>query len=191
MSFSFNFDPSEDGVIQEENAGFLNPSWFQEVDAIGKTKSSSSIIEVSPPCVENPTTALFRVNGIPYKRLREIGEHDIDADSDLIPGVYGGGLKIWECTMDLMRYMKENAELLFPHKHCQVLELGCGHGFPGIVAMLLGYQNVTFLDLNLEVIRDVTWPNILINVPIDRTISKDIRCFAGDWLSFGNFSVDR
>lgn len=37
----------------------------------------------------------------------------IDAPSDLIPGVYEGGLRLWECSLDLVDYldgMKDGSE---------------------------------------------------------------------------------
>ena len=29
----------------------------------------------------------------------------LDAPSDLVPGVYEGGLKTWECSIDLVNYL--------------------------------------------------------------------------------------
>lgn len=31
----------------------------------------------------------------------------LDAPSDLVPGVYEGGLKTWECSLDLVEYLRE------------------------------------------------------------------------------------
>lgn len=167
-------------------------SWFALVDALTKSKPSTSIIEVTQPLGRKyDATSFFEINGVVYRRLRDIGEHEIDAQSDLIPGVYGGGLKIWECTIDLITYLGNIPEYLLPSKDCHVLELGCGHGFPGIAAMQMGYRNITFLDLNLEVVSDVTWPNIIINNPPPDALCDGIHCYAGDWLSFANFSAER
>ena len=44
-------------------------------------------------------------------------------DSDLVSGVYEGGLKIWECSLDLVHYIINNSEIF---KGKRVLELGCG-----------------------------------------------------------------
>jgi protein-histidine N-methyltransferase len=42
---------------------------------------------------------------------REDGEDTVleflDAPSDLVPGVYEGGLKTWECSLDLVNYLDE------------------------------------------------------------------------------------
>jgi predicted nicotinamide N-methyase len=42
-----------------------------------------------------------------------------------------GGLKLWECAIDLIRYLREEAVSL---QGVRVLELGCGHGLPGVYA---------------------------------------------------------
>lgn len=65
--------------------------------------------------------------------------------SDLQAGVYEGGFKLWECSLDLVKYV----ELLLVHglhgdaapsfrMPRKVMELGCGHGLPGIHALLRG-----------------------------------------------------
>ena len=52
--------------------------------------------------------------------------------TDLLPGQYEGGLKIWECSEDLVSYLSlSTAEVLRGKK---VLELGCGAGLPGLLA---------------------------------------------------------
>ena len=33
--------------------------------------------------------------------------HFLDAPSDLVPGVYEGGLKTWECSLDLVEYLHQ------------------------------------------------------------------------------------
>jgi ribosomal protein L11 methylase PrmA len=41
------------------------------------------------------------------------------------------------------------------------MDLGCGHGLLGILALLKGAKCVLFQDFNLEVLTEVTIPNIL------------------------------
>lgn len=98
---------------------------------------------------------------------------------DLVPGVYEGGLKVWESSVDLVRYLRRQA----PHQRPthRVLELGCGHGLPGIEALRQGAAFVAFLDLNEEVLRHVTAPNIALNVA--QADSARIRLVSGDWTS--------
>ena len=49
--------------------------------------------------------------------------------SDLISGVYEGGLKVWECTFDMVDYLQQ-----IDMSGKSVIELGCGQGLPGILA---------------------------------------------------------
>ncbi|KAK9805883.1 hypothetical protein WJX73_000781 [Symbiochloris irregularis] len=85
--------------------------------------------------------------------------------SDLLPGRYEGGFKLWECALDLARSLQLNAgakatsQSLQGHK---VIELGCGHGIPGIVALLAGAA-VDFQDYNAEVLSRLTCPNVAAN----------------------------
>ncbi|NWY70289.1 MET18 methyltransferase, partial [Erithacus rubecula] len=84
----------------------------------------------------------------------------VSSHSDLIPGVYEGGLKIWECTFDLMDYFSE-AEIEFANK--TVLDLGCGAGMLGIVALQDEAARVHFQDYNSTVIDEITLPNVVAN----------------------------
>lgn len=54
---------------------------------------------------------------------------------------FAGGFKLWECALDLARYLWESAGPKAMETKLQgqrVIELGCGHGIPGIVALLAG-----------------------------------------------------
>ena len=99
--------------------------------------------------------------------------------SDLIPGMYEGGLKVWECAFDLVHYLSE-LECDFTGK--SVLELGCGAGLPGIFALTKGAKNVHFQDYNPEVIDCTTVPNVLFNSEAgDKDIEHKVKFYCGDW----------
>ncbi|KAG5222734.1 histidine protein [Salix suchowensis] len=113
-------------------------------------------------------------------------------NSDLVPGVYEGGLKLWEGSLDLIKALQaevQNGHLSFSGK--RVLELGCGHGLPGIFAFLEGASAVHFQDFNAEVLQSLTIPNVNANLSekLSPSTSKDassdtvgeLRFFAGDW----------
>ena len=53
------------------------------------------------------------------------------------PQLFAGGLKIWECTFDLLEFIK-NLDL----NEKRVLDLGCGGGIVGIYASLKGATTV-------------------------------------------------
>ena len=149
-------------------------------------------------------------------------------ESDLIPGYYEGGLKVWECSVDLCNHLLH----LFHAKHSdldlaigqggRIMELGCGHGLPGCLLVKLFYEKfhasndsatatansstcttaiphncdikdfmTVFTDYNGFVLRDVTLPNLILNigdstrdgstVPAVQEISSCCTLIAGDW----------
>ncbi|XP_055026216.2 histidine protein methyltransferase 1 homolog [Misgurnus anguillicaudatus] len=122
-------------------------------------------------------------------------------NSDLITGVYEGGLKIWECTYDLLDYIDDEGET-FSGK--RVLDLGCGAGILGILALKRGARKVDFQDYNSTVIEQLTIPNVFLNCeddsddeetgekngsppPKKKAQTSLIDCcgfFSGDWNSF-------
>eukprot|EP00850_Spirogloea_muscicola_P006779 SM000032S12163 [mRNA] locus=s32:904633:907508:- [translate_table: standard] len=120
---------------------------------------------------------------------------------DIVPGKYEGGLKLWECTIDLIETLRreiQDGRLSFRGKH--VLELGCGHGLPGILACTKGAAVVHFQDFNEEVLLHLTIPNVHVNMASAKAkmaatagngsvkpswCSPEIRFFAGDWADLG------
>lgn len=94
---------------------------------------------------------------------------DLDK-SDIRSGVYEGGFKTWECSLDLASLLldrgprKDIDELV----RCdQILELGCGTALPTLVLFQHALQNdipmtFTLQDYNDSVLRLVTLPNLLL-----------------------------
>lgn len=114
--------------------------------------------------------------------------------SDLVPGVYEGGMKVWECAFDLVGYLTDSG---VQFSGLGVLELGCGAGLPGILALLSGAKDVHFQDYNPEIINCITVPTVLLNTgkcrgnetgPVDSLASK-CRFFSGDWNEFANLAA--
>lgn len=122
--------------------------------------------------------------------------------------VGNGGFKLWECAVDLAAYTAREWRVqsgLFTSSSstdgssdrsaegCQpllagrrVLELGCGAGIPGIVALLAGAE-VHFQDYNAEVIRGLTIPNVQANAAQLPGGTPCARYFAGAWADFGQY----
>jgi len=103
----------------------------------------------------------------------------LEDDSDLVTGKYEGGMKIWECCLDLVQYLHEEK---FNFSGKRVLELGCGAGLPGLYAAKFGAE-VWFNDYNEDVLNEITIPNLLLNTP-ETTDQIRHRFFSGDWRSF-------
>lgn len=109
-------------------------------------------------------------------------------------------MKLWECTIDLVETLNgeiKDGQLSFEGKH--VLELGCGHGLPGILACIKGASSVHFQDFNAEVLRNLTIHNVNANLEKAKSqlaklnsdgdtannkrisIAPDLHYYAGDW----------
>lgn len=123
-----------------------------------------------------------------------LGEQSL-AISDLVPNKYEGGFKLWEGALDLCRFLgtqyhlKESLgtpDLESKLYGKRVLELGCGHGLPGILALMAG-ANVHFQDFNEEVLQSLTIPNVMRNLQCLPAAchAGSPRYFAGDWLGVG------
>ncbi|OQR84913.1 hypothetical protein ACHHYP_20619 [Achlya hypogyna] len=99
--------------------------------------------------------------------------------SDLETGVYEGGFKLWECSVDLIEYLEAHKEAFgIGTRSLRVMELGCGHGLPGIYALQQGAAHVLFSDYNSEVIDLATIPNA------QRVASAHLNratFYSGDW----------
>lgn len=150
----------------------------------------------------------INVAGKQFNRKFKTNESDLDRDSDIISGVYEGGYKIWESSVDLASYILTNADSM-NLSQSSVLELGCGHGLPGLAALHMGCKHITFSDLNAEVIDNVLLYNILLNdhdflIAIDsedheiddrtgrvlRQVQDTVSCFSGDWIALSDYFGD-
>lgn len=114
----------------------------------------------------------------------EFSSLNLPKNKDLIPGQYEGGIKIWECSLDLCRFLP-NYIGWYDMKDLRVLELGCGHGLPGLY-FLLRKSFVLFQDFNKEVLEKITLEYILQLENKYQLSLLDKASFAdGDWKSLG------
>lgn len=112
----------------------------------------------------------------------------------MVPGVYEGGFKLWECTQDVLE-MFTNNELDVREK--TVLDLGCGSGLLGIKCLLDGAKHVVLQDFNMQVIQLCTIANLMLNLKLkfpesglnELTDKWMVKCqlIASDWETF-NFT---
>lgn len=222
-------DLPQEHLWEHESAGNAAPS--QDTDNSLNTANSSSNSE---PHEKQPCLRVAKEHAVP-KDLKKVLENKVietlpglqhnisvvktillkencpgenivsrsfSSHSDLIPGVYEGGLKIWECTFDLLAYFTK-AKLKFAGK--KVLDLGCGSGLLGILALKGGAKEIHFQDYNSMVIDEVTLPNVVANSTLEgeendgsepdvkryrsSEAAQEIykcRFFSGEWSEFCN-----
>ncbi|KAI9757272.1 MAG: hypothetical protein M1815_001630 [Lichina confinis] len=94
-------------------------------------------------------------------------------EDDIKTSVYEGGLKSWECSIDLIKVLARERMRFVQGQgtgdHAHVLELGCGTALPSLYlfqrVLEEGYRNVhfTLADYNIDVLRLVTIPNLLLS----------------------------
>lgn len=110
----------------------------------------------------------------------------IDPDSvthvrrDVVSGQYEGGAKVWECTDDLIEYLRKAGGSSLAGMTC--FDLGCGAGLLGIAAIGLGAALCGFQDYNAEVLEQITQSNILLNTG-ETAGELKTHLFGGSWES--------
>lgn len=127
--------------------------WYDSEEVI----PASDLLENIDVCKLNSIQKDFKdvslyyiVTGSLLEDIKENGDEVLDIKkaeenhSDLIPAVYEGGAKIWECTDDLLFHLAEHIPLN-EWQGKAILDLGCGSGLLGIYAFKNG-SKVTFQD---------------------------------------------
>ncbi|KAK5132160.1 hypothetical protein LTR08_000317 [Meristemomyces frigidus] len=197
MAFHFGFDDDDavdaDGVSGTD--GKTASATAQEHRVPVKQHSLEELLATLPDHlsystvrVESPTgRVLFLpkrdLYDVRVQLLQEGSTNDDIIDqietSDLRSGVYEGGFKTWECSLDLASLLldrgprKDLDELV----RCdQIIELGAGTALPSLVLFNHAIHNAipltfTLADYNAAVLRLVTLPNLLLtwaaaNAPI-------------------------
>ncbi|KAF5368666.1 hypothetical protein D9757_010230 [Collybiopsis confluens] len=95
----------------------------------------------------------------------------LDMPSDLVPGVYEGGFKTWECSLDLVDYLHRNlTEASLKGKRS--LELGCGTAIPSLYLLQRIFSSppsaphiktaIHLQDYNPAALELVTFSNVLL-----------------------------
>ncbi|KAG8764620.1 hypothetical protein FRC12_007997 [Ceratobasidium sp. 428] len=97
----------------------------------------------------------------------------VSRPSDLVPRVYEGGLKTWECSLDLANYVVDPQFEISDLRGKMIIELGCGTAMPtlSIIQKLLDRPPpadsdpktiIHVQDYNASVLEYVTLPNMIL-----------------------------
>lgn len=141
--FKFNFsseneeDNKESNVESEEKPTVeYEKSEKMEVTADQRAEISENLKTTKVNC--------FVSNEVEIGYLENSSITD-ESDTDLIPRVYEGGFKIWECTQDLADLF---TSIIYSSEFRgkTVCDLGCSAGVLGIIALLSGAKKVDFQD---------------------------------------------
>jgi SAM-dependent methyltransferase len=198
MSFSFNFVVNEDG--DDENAiqiGTTTTTTEEEEEECIQLRpakqhilSQEHISKLQSTILSQSKIDTISFGEIELKKvtLQDNSFSSIDCEfvndlkkTDLISGLYEGGFKLWECSIDVIRYLMQqqsNSSSGIDLKNKRVLECGCGHGLPGLYSIEKG-ATVDFQDYNWEVIEYLTMANVL----LCNQQTMDSQFYSGDWKS--------
>lgn len=156
---------SPDASLLDSNAAVTTTTKTTVCEAFDWTTLVARAVVDDSPSYESvalpPTTLVLR-------KLATSGNDGEAASSDIVRGVYEGGLKVWECSLDLALHLASVDNVDFSsmrmyvgraraRARCQSaqnkrlpiarsLELGAGHGLPGLL-LLRCVLNLTVLVL--------------------------------------------
>ena len=199
--FRFNFEGEENATDTDEN--IHGSQTFREVGLIeAEEVIPSGNCEFTHARHLGPKLQVINIcdelNLIKVAKTSEEASKSLVNDavvvSDLVPGEYEGGFKLWEGGIDLAAYVHQHWKKDIS-SNSTVLELGCGHGLPGVVA-LLNDAEVHFADYNREVLIELTHPTVIANWNASKKRMKEessnitrppVRYFSGDWKDLSKF----
>ncbi|KAJ2508948.1 hypothetical protein IWW47_000305 [Coemansia sp. RSA 2052] len=189
MSFKFNFGVGDDGEVT--NAAITAESSNSDISLPCEALESMAPCEFVPLSIPGVSSTVFdaiyyrgqrlwkrQIDDVQFQLAQQDDMVDGAEDSaikqamaegssaaDVIKGVYEGGLKTWECSMDLLGYLVEHGdELRDALSGARVLEIGCGTGLPSLhILKNMASTSVCLQDYNKDVLELVTIPNVLAN----------------------------
>jgi len=193
MSFKFNFD----GGCTNDNEKELNveSNETENLRPCLSHKISLENVEISDLMMStlqvgchtmyfvNPDCAASKIDNAKITSLI--------TSSDLESGEYEGGLKVWECTYDLLNYLNEQKDACTTQK--RVLDLGCGAGLLGLYAYLNDASYVCLQDYNSEVIDSFTIPTVCATFQQNEVKHRECKIdfYSGDWGAVGRYLKDQ
>ena len=193
MSFVFSFEGLESDVKTNNMPG-PGPGPSESVSAISNQPADVESDEIVFEVNSNQKSSMDNFTHIKISSELEIKccvfiEPKEYRNYDILKGKYEGGGKIWECSIDLAKYVNDNFPNIYNSESSSsssscCLELGCGHGVPGLVTLRHGYK-VYFTDFNKDVLY-LTHKNVVMNSNPTTSTSTSTRYFYGDWLKLSD-----
>lgn len=133
------------------------------------TTAVSACVPSIPASIFTPTgavsgSACFDVvspSALPFslRKCTTAVPHSLSPRADVIPGVYEGGYKLWESSLDLCAHLHTHYSSCAP---VCALELGAGHALPAVILCMHGHT-VDVHDYNSAVLEDITQVNMHLN----------------------------
>jgi hypothetical protein len=117
MMFKFNFFEQDNSTENNNKQECVGPEKeeikYRDCEEISIPDERYQEIVSSLENVElnlfTSEASLFEASFLDLDTVKILGaELDIDTNSDLVNGVYEGGLKIWEATEDLINYLADD-----------------------------------------------------------------------------------
>ncbi|KAK2186801.1 hypothetical protein NP493_188g01020 [Ridgeia piscesae] len=135
-------EPPSDKIVEiEAREIFVQPHLEITVDEYKTLKVSDGAVNTHIKHVTGHQVETQLQQSVPPSGDRTDIIGAIENNLDVLPNVYEGGLKIWECSIDLTHYLFKLPRTCLAGKN-----LGCGAGLPGIAAYLQGASHVHFQD---------------------------------------------
>ena len=212
LSFAFNFQSSsiDDSLPPTTSSSTIPPSGEDHTSTTTAIAHHEGMIDynstlqqrsclVSCPVLQRDTIEMEDLcieidesKSLLFQKVFLKTSPEVARESDLIPGIYEGGYKVWECSLDIAKIIMGDSDTfdsIVGHKPQKLLELGCGTAIPAIVAMMTheSITEVVLTDFNEEVLETVSWPHAILNLPSEKLAY--IRCIAGDWIA-ASMTVD-
>ena len=173
--FKFNFNQEEEDKVENEDIKGT-PDSCKRHELRGQTVGDIVVIELK---VENCDTVIKYVKSLDAINQIKNKPKYLEQNTDLVKNVYEGGLKIWECSHDLVQFLS-SAQV--PIQDQRVLELGCGAALPGLYCLHHKASILHLQDYNSEVIDYITALNVQMNGSPDHP--TQVQLFSGDWRDF-------
>ena len=203
MAFKFNFFSDQTGTKDEttESKPELSKKPVIQLDIAFLNLEPSLLPYYSSPIIRNISGTEFALSLNPtleeliaiYRKYPGVSSESqtqlsdwFRGPSDLVPGLYEGGFRLWEGAVDLVEFLT-NQNIEFENK--LVLELGTGIGIPGILALKRGAK-VWFQEYNIEVLKCATIPHTFMNIGNHGDVFKNAVYLSGSWFSLVPYSKE-